>query len=80
MSALVLIACVTLALVIGVYIGQRSPAVCIVGTCCARATRCEAHAKAPEGILLPGWRCSCGIFNGEAKDRVTACRACGGPR
>ena len=29
--------------IIGLIIGQRSPAVCIVGTCAARATRCEGH-------------------------------------
>jgi len=28
------------------------------------------------GILLPGWTCSCGTFNGAAKERLERCRSC----
>jgi len=31
-------------------------------------------------LILPGWRCDCGCFNGEAKETLPACRHCGGPR
>lgn len=29
------------------------------------------------GITLRGWRCQCGIFNGEEKDKRDECRTCG---
>ena len=50
MTPLVLLSSVVFSFVLGTFLGQRSPAVCIVGTCCARATRCEGHAR----------RCQCG--------------------
>jgi hypothetical protein len=32
-------------------------------------------------VLLPGWQCpGCLVFNGDAKERLEACRCCGGPR
>lgn len=32
-------------------------------------------------LALPGWFCvRCRIFNGEAKERLTSCRCCGGGR
>ncbi len=32
----------------------------------------------PDGIVLPGWWCPwCKGFNGEEKERLTHCRACG---
>ena len=28
--------------------------------------------------LAPGWLCgACGVFNGDAKERLSACRSCG---
>lgn len=31
-------------------------------------------------IVLPGWHCQmCHAFNGEEKERLAQCRACGGP-
>ena len=30
------------------------------------------------GILLLGWHCRCGCFNGTAKEFLRECRACGG--
>ena len=31
------------------------------------------------GLVLPGWTCPrCGVFNGEAKEKRTECRACTG--
>ena len=31
--------------------------------------------------LLPGWSCpKCFVFNGDAKEKLTACRCCGSPR
>lgn len=27
--------------------------------------------------MLPGWICCCGVFNGDAKERLSACRSCG---
>lgn len=33
------------------------------------------------GIILPGWTCTtCRLFNGDAKERRTACRGCDAPR
>ena len=32
------------------------------------------------GLLLPGWHCPCGCFNGAAKEWLTHCRACGAER
>jgi hypothetical protein len=33
------------------------------------------------GIILPGWHCpKCQGFNGDAKERLTSCRACEAPR
>lgn len=32
------------------------------------------------GILLPGWWCACGAFNGEEKEARATCRACDGAR
>jgi hypothetical protein len=31
------------------------------------------------GLVLPGWFCTCGVFNGEARTSLDACRACGYP-
>lgn len=31
-------------------------------------------------MILPGWICACRCFNGEAKELVTRCRACGDPK
>lgn len=36
--------------------------------------------RAAKGILLPGWTCSCGVFNGSAKQLLTHCRTCGKER
>ncbi len=34
-----------------------------------------------EGLVLPGWDCpQCRAFNGDAKEHLTACRACNTPR
>ena len=30
-----------------------------------------------DGIYLKGWKCACGIFNGEEKERRSECRSCG---
>lgn len=30
--------------------------------------------------FLPGWKCECGCFNGEAKEVRKQCRACGNER
>lgn len=43
MIGLVILSVATLAFVLGLAIGHRSPSVCHIGTCCARATRCEGH-------------------------------------
>jgi hypothetical protein len=32
------------------------------------------------GIVLPGWTCSCGGFNGSEIELHEACRGCGKPR
>ena len=43
--------------------------------------------ESADGLLLDGWWCACaateksrGIFNSDAKERLTHCRACGAPR
>ena len=36
--------------------------------------------RAPAGIVLPGWTCPCGVFNGHGKEPIAECRHCGGPR
>ncbi|MDE2022227.1 MAG: hypothetical protein KGI71_04955 [Patescibacteria group bacterium] len=36
--------------------------------------------RAAKGILLPGWTCSCGCFNGSAKELRSTCRTCGAAR
>jgi len=36
--------------------------------------------RAPSGVVLPGWTCSCGGFNGSVKELLPACRGCGLPR
>lgn len=61
----------------------------VVGFCAAAA--CGAAyvvgylhgvAAAPrlDGILLPGWDCKCGAFNGCAREQRTECRSCGAKR
>jgi hypothetical protein len=38
-------------------------------------------ASSSEGIFIPGWHCaSCGVFNGEVKERRDACRTCFGAK
>jgi hypothetical protein len=27
-------------------------------------------------MILPGWTCACGVFNGEGKEVLSRCRAC----
>jgi hypothetical protein len=27
-------------------------------------------------MILPGWTCTCGVFNGEGKEVLNRCRAC----
>lgn len=34
---------------------------------------------APSCIVLPGWTCPCGAFNGSAKELLPECRGCGAP-
>lgn len=36
--------------------------------------------RSPDGLVLPGWTCRCGIFNGSSKELLTECRSCGTPR
>jgi hypothetical protein len=36
--------------------------------------------RAPTGIVLPGWMCACGVFNGSLKELLATCRLCGTPR
>jgi hypothetical protein len=47
-------------------------------------TRCtELLMKVRElegGIVLPGWWCPCGCFNGAAKEWMPRCRACDAAR
>jgi len=31
-------------------------------------------------MILPGWTCTCGVFNGEGKEQQLKCRACDGIR
>lgn len=31
------------------------------------------------GIVVPGWTCACGAFNGAAKEILLNCRRCEGP-
>ncbi|HEY5241918.1 MAG TPA: hypothetical protein VIJ22_10650, partial [Polyangiaceae bacterium] len=47
----------------------------------------DAMTATVTGLLLEGWWCPCaktdkspGIFNSDAKERLTACRACGAAR
>ncbi len=35
---------------------------------------------APSALMLPGWTCACGVFNGCARMELTECRSCGAPR
>lgn len=37
----------------------------------------ETDQAKNEGLTLPGWTCPCGCFNGEAKEPIEECRACG---
>lgn len=38
----------------------------------------EDNRRLRRGIVLPGWHCpSCKAFNGEAKEVLIHCRACG---
>jgi hypothetical protein len=36
--------------------------------------------RAPAGVVLPGWTCACGGFNGCLKEWLSECRGCGLPR
>lgn len=44
-----------------------------------RALRAEL-ATIKQGIVLPGFTCACGVFNGDEKERRTTCRSCDAPR
>lgn len=47
----------------------------------ALRTAAEVVAEARKrlkAVMLPGWKCTaCGYFNGDAKERLSACRGCG---
>jgi hypothetical protein len=36
-----------------------------------------AEACANPGLVLPGWTCVCGVFNGAGKEVLVSCRSCG---
>jgi hypothetical protein len=46
-------------------------------TCATRPHHERCPVRPPENIVLRGWICVCGIFNGEEKERRSACRCCG---
>ena len=42
------------------------------------AAAVDEAAKRLRDSLMPGWVCgACGVFNGDAKERLRACRCCG---
>ena len=42
------------------------------------AAAVDEVAKRLRDSLMPGWVCgACGVFNGDAKERLRACRCCG---
>jgi hypothetical protein len=42
------------------------------------AASVEDARKRLKASMLPGWRCNaCGAFNGDMKERLSACRCCG---
>ncbi len=36
----------------------------------------EELIKSPDMLIIKGWFCKCGIFNGEEKERLNNCRCC----
>lgn len=41
---------------------------------------CKCKECGAQGMTLQGWFCPCGVFNGEAKEKLSHCRTCGGSR
>jgi hypothetical protein len=45
--------------------------------CCGEAGGTWRTTAMTDGILLPGWDCACGGFNGSGKEELQTCRFCG---
>lgn len=43
---------------------------------CGAFTAAGYEWRAPASLVLPGWTCECGVFNGSLKG-LTKCRCCG---
>ena len=54
-----------------------------VGASCSGGKWCQCsncQAYYAQRFTIKGWFCACGIFNGEEKETLHACRTCGGSR
>lgn len=47
---------------------------------CGSLRDVHGNWRAPRAVVLPGWTCACGTFNGSGKELLDACRHCGSPR